>query len=72
MVEHSSDPARAVLRQSSHGGCAALEAGGRTAAAFVLDINASHFVKHTSDCCLLHFVHLTFGYFVQIFHQMYI
>ena len=48
------------------GGCAAAaRAGGPTA--FVLHINASHFVQqHTFDCCLAHFVHLTFGRFVQI------
>ena len=51
MVEHSSDPARAVLSNPAMGGCAA--AGGQVAAtAFVLDINAtSHFVQqHTFDC----------------------
>ena len=56
MVEHSSDPAmRAVVLPSNMGGCAALRAGGRAAAAFVqLHMNASHFVRHTLDRAASH------------------
>ena len=73
MEEHSSEPARPVLRQSSRGGCVALEAGGRPApaAAFVLNINASHFVlQHTFDCCLLHFYALCRLYISHFVHTL--